>query len=220
MTACTQILLNTINARLGNFAWKGGSHNSCKKFHFLQQILSRLLRWNYTYKKKKLLIYQNLLCQKLLQKNVSILNFMLNTNLKTTENKKVEVFVHFSTIMKSDSNASSVTAVPCSCWSSCEARWLQPSLREEKLDLPITTNNMFIIFSFFFLFFLFQFILSFLFLFLSAKSESKSFGSLDGSYGLCYPFAVWSEARAWGPAHTLKHSVPDVVFWDWLGVFT
>lgn len=31
---------------------------------------------------------------------------------------------------------------------------LQPSLREEKLDLPITTKNMFAIFSFFFLFFL------------------------------------------------------------------
>lgn len=28
---------------------------------------------------------------------------MLITNLKTTENKKVEVFVHFSTIMKLDS---------------------------------------------------------------------------------------------------------------------
>lgn len=48
---------------------------------------------------------------------------MLNTNLKTTENKKVEVFVHFSTIMKSDSNAGSVTvAVPCSWWELCEAR--------------------------------------------------------------------------------------------------
>lgn len=35
---------------------------------------------------------------------------MLNTNLKTRENKKVEVFVHFSTIMKLDSNAGSVTA--------------------------------------------------------------------------------------------------------------
>lgn len=57
------------------------------------------------------------------KKNVSILDLMLNTNLKTTENKKVGVFVHFSTIMKLDSNASSVTAaVPCSWWSLCEAR--------------------------------------------------------------------------------------------------
>lgn len=79
-------------------------------------------------------------------------------------------------------------------------------------------------FSFFFLIclFFFFFLNSFwaLFLSLSAKSKSKSFGSLDGSYGLCYPFAVWSEARARGPAHTLKHSVPNVVFWDWLSVFT
>lgn len=82
---------------------------------------------------------------------------MLNTNLKTTENKKVEVFVHFSTIVKLDSNAGSVTAaVPCSWWELCEARLLQPSLREEKLDLLITTNNMFAIFSFFFLFFSFK----------------------------------------------------------------
>lgn len=40
---------------------------------------------------------------------------MLNTNFKTTENKKVEVFVYFSTIIKSDLTAGSVTvAVPCS----------------------------------------------------------------------------------------------------------
>lgn len=52
MTAYPQILLNARNTRFGNFAWKGGKHNSCKKFHFPRQILSRLSRWNHTYKKK------------------------------------------------------------------------------------------------------------------------------------------------------------------------
>lgn len=154
MTAYPQMSY-TINTRFGNFTWKGGNHNSCKKFHFPQQILSRLLRWNYIYKTKFTYILKPAVSEAL-RKKVSILNFMLNTNLKTTENKKVEVFVHFSTIMKSDSNAGSVTAaVPCSWWSSCGAHWLQPSFREEKLDLPTTTNNMLAIFSFFsfFLFF-------------------------------------------------------------------
>lgn len=46
-------------------------------------------------------------------KKVNIL-VLLNTNFNTRENKKVEVFVHFSTIVKLDLNAGSVTvAVPC-----------------------------------------------------------------------------------------------------------
>lgn len=51
-TAYPQIFLNTRNTRFGNFAWKEGKHKSCKKFDFPRQILSRLLRWNYTYEKK------------------------------------------------------------------------------------------------------------------------------------------------------------------------
>lgn len=131
------------------------------------------------------------------------------------------MFVHFSTIVKLGSNAGSVTvSVPCSWCSWCEAHKLQWSLREEILDLLIITKN----YKFAILVFLnyFQSLLSLgsRSAFLSAESKSESFWSLDGSYWLCYPFSVWSKASARSPAHALKHSVSNVVFWDWLGVFT
>lgn len=43
---------------------------------------------------------------------------MVNTNFKNTENKKVEGFVHFSTIIKLDLNAGFVTVVVPRSWCS------------------------------------------------------------------------------------------------------
>lgn len=61
MTAYTQILLNTINTRFGNFAWKEGGHNSCKKFHFSSTNLIKALEMK-LYLQNKIYLYTKTCC--------------------------------------------------------------------------------------------------------------------------------------------------------------
>lgn len=87
MTAYPQILLNTRNIRFGNLAWKGGKHNYYINFNFPWQTLSRLLRWNYTYKKNCL--YTKICCvRRLYEKKQIHWIFYLIQTLRPEEIKK------------------------------------------------------------------------------------------------------------------------------------